>query len=62
MIEFLKGKKTYLMAFIAGLLIFLYNGGYTNLTQDQYEIIINALGFGAIAALRHGVETAEVKK
>lgn len=54
---FLQGKKTYLLA-AAGVLYLFYCQRY-GLVPDQS--ILLALGFGGIATLRHGIETAAAK-
>lgn len=54
-LEFLSGKKTYLMA-VAGAVVqgLVWTGV---LTQEQANPILGILGFGAAAALRAGVGT-----
>ncbi|MBA60034.1 MAG: hypothetical protein CMQ40_12800 [Gammaproteobacteria bacterium] len=53
MINWLKGKKTYLVAAGAAVVVFVHAMGW--LSADQSNTVLGLLGAGGIAALRAGV-------
>ena len=53
MIEWLSGKKTYIVAFLLVILAGLRAQGY--ITQETYEAILALLAGGGFAALRAGL-------
>ena len=52
--ELLKGKKTYILAFIGGLVWSLTALGW--LDQESANMMFTLLGFGTAAALRNGMK------
>jgi hypothetical protein len=51
-VEFLSGKKTYIMTGLGTIVVGLWMFGLITLEQANYAVA--ALGFGSIAALRAG--------
>ena len=56
-IEFLSGKKTYVLTGAGVLVVGLWMYGVVTLEQANYALA--ALGFGSIAALRAGIAKGE---
>ena len=53
MLEFLDGKKSYLLAIAAGLLTMAHSLGW--LGDGTYQTLMGLVGAGGLAALRAGV-------
>jgi len=52
--EYLKGKKSYLIAGLFIIVAGLKGEGF--ITPDQYDIIVTVLGAMGLASLRHGIQ------
>ena len=52
--DFLSGKKTYLVAGVAALVTFVYMTGF--LDEPSYKAIMGFLTAGGLAALRAGID------
>lgn len=57
LIEFLKGKKTYIVAFLIALVVFAQQLGWIN--AELATVLFGLLGAGGLATLRAGVAKAE---
>ncbi len=53
-LEFLKGKKTYVLAVAGAVVMGLWMAGV--LDQEAADALLAMLGFGSIAALRAGIQ------
>lgn len=53
LLEFLKGKKTYLVALAVAVVTFCEAMGWV--THATSEVLYGVLGAGGLAALRHGM-------
>ena len=54
--DFLKGKKTYLIAAAVGLVTVAHQLGWID--ADTYKVVLGFLGAGGLATLRAGVNSA----
>jgi hypothetical protein len=54
-VDFLKGKKTYLLSTLVTLLVTAKAMGYLKMDPAQFEAILVLLGAGSIATLRASV-------
>ena len=52
--DWFKGKKTYIVAALAGIVTAVYTLGYIDV--ETYTTVMGFLGAGSIAALRAGVK------
>jgi len=57
MIQFLKGKKTYLVAGLGALVTFAYYMGW--ISQEIYMALLGVLGFSGMATMRSAISNTE---
>lgn len=56
MLNFLKGKKTYILAALAGVTVFCNAVGWID--SGTTATILGLLGAGGLATIRHGINTS----
>lgn len=49
-INFLKGKKSYIIAIVGAIITFCYIAGY--MSKETYQVLMTLIGVGTIASVR----------